>query len=214
MSDQLKMSNLPSWLVTPSAISLPELASGVTPCDKPDGPTISRGCIIEPAHGAEGDAEIIVRGRVAGPKLDGLLQRRDSLLQPPLCSERHAELVVRFREIRPELDCLAARCDCVVQPARCREGPAEIRECGRRLRIDSHRTAKEHLRCFVPTSVERFGAEFAQRSGIGVPGIHRLAQQRLGFRPPPGDTVPERLVKCLLNGHVAGWPHHFRHISR
>ena len=41
MSDQLKMSNLPSWLVTPSAISLPELASGVTPCDKPDGPTIS-----------------------------------------------------------------------------------------------------------------------------------------------------------------------------
>ena len=41
MSDQLKMSNLPSWLVTPSAISLPELASGVTLCDKPDGPTIS-----------------------------------------------------------------------------------------------------------------------------------------------------------------------------
>ena len=41
MSDQLKMSSLPSWLDTPSATSLPELASGVTPCDKPDGPTIS-----------------------------------------------------------------------------------------------------------------------------------------------------------------------------
>ena len=41
MSDQLKMSSLPSWLDTPSATSLPELASGVTPCDRPDGPTIS-----------------------------------------------------------------------------------------------------------------------------------------------------------------------------
>ena len=41
MNDQLKMSSLPSWLVTPNVTSLPELASGVTPCDRPDGPTIS-----------------------------------------------------------------------------------------------------------------------------------------------------------------------------
>jgi len=41
MNDQLKMSNLPSWLVTPSATSLLESGSGVTPCDRPDGPTIS-----------------------------------------------------------------------------------------------------------------------------------------------------------------------------
>ena len=41
MSDQLKMSSLPSWLVTPSATSLLGSGSGVTLCDGPGGPTIN-----------------------------------------------------------------------------------------------------------------------------------------------------------------------------
>ncbi len=39
MNDQLKILNLPSWLVTPSATSSRELVSGVTHSDLLDGPT-------------------------------------------------------------------------------------------------------------------------------------------------------------------------------
>ena len=41
MNDQSKILNLPSWMVTPNATSLPELGSGVLPCAEQDGPMIS-----------------------------------------------------------------------------------------------------------------------------------------------------------------------------
>ena len=38
MNDQLKILSLPNWMVTPNAISLPELESGVLRCEMQDGP--------------------------------------------------------------------------------------------------------------------------------------------------------------------------------
>jgi hypothetical protein len=39
MNDQFQMSNLPTWLGTPSATSLPASGAGAWPSDSPDGPT-------------------------------------------------------------------------------------------------------------------------------------------------------------------------------
>ena len=49
MNDQLKILSLPNWMVTPNAISLPELESGVLRCEMQDGPTTNRSGQV-PAH--------------------------------------------------------------------------------------------------------------------------------------------------------------------
>ena len=49
MNDQLKILNLPSWMVTPNATSLQESESGVLPYAKQAGPTIGRSGQV-PAH--------------------------------------------------------------------------------------------------------------------------------------------------------------------